>query len=430
MTSSVWDTPTNDEGLLLDYARRTDKRRKGRRAVRIYLSRLKPHNRREHHLRIAASTFEVLIRKFDGALFKLFNKDLVVVCNGAQVSDIDACVLRIRYLFSEDPLFRDGEADDGDDPFCDWYDLENDYPQFLAQAEQIAEERTRHDTQSATQVSEDQRPKRHDGPPLGAPELASVIGSILNADLSSMLRRQPVCAVVRGQKPQALFNELYISVETLRQTLMPTHDLLGNRWLFQELTRHLDRRMMHLLTHRKHSAINHAFSLNLNIETLVSTEFLEFDAALNSATKRTIVVELQFFDVVADLKNYHFARGFLHDRGYRICLDGATCLSLPLIDREQLGLDLIKMQWNKELVDHSTGRQDSDLRRAAGALTPGRLILYRCDSEDALEFGRSLGVTMYQGYQIDRMLTASPSRAETVQAMTKARARHRAATRA
>ena len=428
MVHNVWDTPTDDEGLLLDYAHRIGKRRKGRRAVRIHLSRLKPHNRREHHLRIAASTFETLIRKFDGAIFKLFNKDLVVICTGAQVADIDDCVLRVRYLFSEDPLFRDDEGAE-DDPFCDWYDLETEYPQFLAQAEQIAEEKTQQETQRAVQVSEDQRPKRHGGPPLGAPQLAAVIGSILNADLSSMLRRQPICAVVRGQKPQMLFNELYISVETLRQTLMPTHDLLGNRWLFQELTRHLDRRMMHLLTHRKHAAINSAFSLNLNIETLVSPEFLEFDAELNSAAKRTIVVELQLFDIVADLKNFYFARGFLHDRGYRLCLDGTSCLSLPLVNREQLGLDLIKMQWSRELAEHATGRQDADLRRAAETLTPERLILYRCDSEEAMEFGRSLGITMYQGFHVDRMLATKPSREETVQALSDGRARHRAATR-
>ncbi len=429
MAHSVWDTPTDDEGLLLDYARRIDKRRKGRRAVRIYLSRLKPHNRREHHLRIAGSTFEALVRKFDGAIFRLFNNDLVVICNGAQVADIDDCVLRVRYLFSEDPLFRDDEGAE-DDPFCDWYDMENDYPQFLAQAEQIAEERTSQETQRTAEVSEDQRPKRHGGPPLGAPQLAAVINSILNADLSSMLRRQPVCAVVRGQKPELLFNELYISVETLRQTLMPTHDLLGNRWLFQELTRHLDRRMMHLLTHRRHAAVNNPFSLNLNIETLVSPEFLEFDDALNSAAKRTIVVELQLFDIMADLKNFYFAHGFLHDRGYRLCLDGVSFLSLPLVDREKLGIDLIKMQWNRELAEHATDQQNTDLRRAAETLTPERLILYRCDSEEAIEFGRSLGITMYQGYHVDRMLTTKPSRKETVQALSEARARHRAATRA
>ena len=78
----------NEDSVLLDYARRLNKFRKSRRAVRIFVSRLRPHNRRDHHLRIVASTFEPLIRKFDGAIFHLYNQDMVVICNGAKVSDI------------------------------------------------------------------------------------------------------------------------------------------------------------------------------------------------------------------------------------------------------------------------------------------------------------------------------------------------------
>ncbi len=66
------------EAALLDFVERLRKFTKGRRAVHLRLSRLRPYNRRAHHLRIATTTFDELIRDFDGALFRLCNNDLVV----------------------------------------------------------------------------------------------------------------------------------------------------------------------------------------------------------------------------------------------------------------------------------------------------------------------------------------------------------------
>ena len=138
MSRPAWEPLPDEDSVLLDYARRLDKFRAGRRAVRLYLSRLRPHNRREQHLRIAASTFDLLLSKFDGALFRLHDSDMVVVCNGASVADIDDCVLRLRYMFGDDPLFQDEDekgAPGVADPFCTWYDLGKDYPAFLDAAE-------------------------------------------------------------------------------------------------------------------------------------------------------------------------------------------------------------------------------------------------------------------------------------------------------
>ncbi|MCW9002571.1 MAG: EAL domain-containing protein, partial [Rhodospirillales bacterium] len=46
---------TGQEGLLLDYIQRLEQHKKGRHAVHIHLSRLKPFNRRDHHIRAATS---------------------------------------------------------------------------------------------------------------------------------------------------------------------------------------------------------------------------------------------------------------------------------------------------------------------------------------------------------------------------------------
>ncbi len=142
-----------------------------------------------------------------------------------------------------------------------------------------------------------------------------------------------------------------------------------------------------------------------------------------------IVIELQLFDVYADLGDFLFARDFLHERGYRFCLDATTHMSLPLIDRAALGFDLVKLLWQNDLADQFRGSRGQALRSAAEKVGIERLILARCDSEQALEAGETLGITLYQGHLLDEMLARNVTRQDKVEALTDALTRHRAASR-
>jgi EAL domain-containing protein (putative c-di-GMP-specific phosphodiesterase class I) len=422
------------EAALLDFVERLRKFTEGRRAVHLRLSRLRPYNRRAHHLRIAATVFDRLVRDYDGALFRLFNDDLVVICDGASVADIDHAVLHLRYLFSEDPFLKHDE--NGDTRFCAWFDLEEDYLDLMNLAQRMVSAQTQHaqrknersDEGPASKYEEESEEEAPQSP-LDPPNLAALEQAIAQADLSTIVRRQPICAVVPDRKPEPVYYEIYTSIASLRETLMPDIDMQANQWLFQELTKHLDRRMISYLAQGDDATLRQAFSVNLNVSTLLSPEFLDFDEALNSGTRGGIVIELQLFDVFADLGNFLFARDFLHERGYKFCLDGTTHMSMPLINREDLGFDLVKLQWSPDLFDQLQGFRGNGLRQAARDMGAERLILNRCDSEQALEVGQSLGITLYQGHLLDDMLSNNITRQDTIEALTDALGRHRAATR-
>ena len=66
---------------------------------------------------------------------------------------------------------------------------------------------------------------------------------------------------------------------------------------------------------------------------------------------------------------------------------------------------------------------------AAEKMGSERLILARCDSEQALEVGDSLGITLYQGHLLDEMVARNITRQESIEALTDALQRHRAASR-
>jgi EAL domain-containing protein (putative c-di-GMP-specific phosphodiesterase class I) len=393
------------EHLLLEYVQRLAKFLDGRRAVIIHLSRLRPNNRRDHHIRIAANTFETLVKQFDGHLFQLTNADIVFICKGASVAALDEAVMRVRYLFSEDPLANDFD-DDGPGRFASWYDIARQYDDFLAAVRGLHEENTKRQKRLQA-ITGQAGGELGTKPPLNPKSLAELIDSIQRADLSNVLRRQAVCALAAEGPPKPVFREIYVSIADLAAAIMPRYDLAGDRWLFHYLTQTLDKRVLTMLKRNDDKTTSNAFSLNLNVSTLLSPIFLEFDASLRTGTRGAIVLELDKADIYSDLGAYLFARDFVKERGYRVCLDGVTELTLPFIDRERLGLDLVKIFWNPEMVGDARTERATAFRQSIERVGKARTILARCESESAIQFGQSLGVMLFQGRHIDRLLASA-----------------------
>lgn len=399
-----------DEAQLADHAHRLSRFPTGWRAVYIHLSNLRAQNRQEHHQRMAAASFEQLIRRFDGRLFRLENADFVFACKGAEVSDIEAVVDKLRALFSEDPVALSGDT--GGARFTTWFDIgsppERDAFKQLAD-ELYARSEERRERERLGRGEDGQsvgiaRPQETTGPL--TPELLGRLEEALGRmDIRGLIRRQPICAVIPGNEPKLVFNELFIAMAELKRQLMPGVDLFADSSLFQRLTQSLDKRVLAALPDMK-SDLERAFSLNVNVSTLLSPEFLAFDMQLRAATKKAVVFELQTADIFSDMGAYMFAREFIHDRGYRFCVDGLTHLTFPLVNREDLGVDLKKMYWAPDLSDEGQDARCEKIRKSVAQAGAARVILCRVDDEDAVAFGQSLGISLFQGRYIDQLLSS------------------------
>lgn len=397
------------EDLLLDYAERLERHVAGRRAVHVHLSLLRSHNRRQHHLRIAAGNFDALIARHDGQCFQLQNGDLIVVVKDCSVAQIDEVILKLRYLFSDDPLAQDEEEDDGSQlRFCSWYELAQDYGRFVALARRM------HDLAHSLAASggvgegegegaaEEEAPRE----PLDPERLGKLEKAIRGSDISTLMRRQAVCLIARGQSPKPVFNEIYVSIEELRRRVLPEVNLTASRWLFMHLTEALDLRLLKALPELE-ADVKLSTSLNLNVNTLLSEQFLSFDRLLRHYTKKSMIVELQLSDVFSDFGSYQFAREFARDRGYKVCIDGLTHLSLPMVRRDELNADMLKMIWSPDLLEDTDRKRRARIREAIDRSGATRVVLCRCDNQQAIAFGESVGITMYQGRYIDRLVKAN-----------------------
>lgn len=107
MSSPVMSRPgkgPSQEYLLLDHLNRLGQSREERIGLHVHLSRLKPYNRKEHHTRVAAATFDSLIQAYEGQTFVLSNSDIFLTCKGAPAAEVDTTIAKVRFLFSDDLL--------------------------------------------------------------------------------------------------------------------------------------------------------------------------------------------------------------------------------------------------------------------------------------------------------------------------------------
>ena len=399
--------PGQQETALLDYLQRLSKSTAGRRALHLRLSMLRPQNRQARRLHIAAVALEPLVNAAEGTLFRLQNDDFVILCKDASPTAISDAVRDVAALFTGDPAVEDAEKETS--KFFQNYDLAAAYTRFVSVIRELLEAAI-----AEAESGQDAKPAQGETTfkrLLDPKTLGSMQAAIARADLSNVIRRQLVCAVLPGHPPKPVFSEVFTSMAALREILTPGIDIHGNPWLFRDLTAHLDRRVLSFLGHKDDSTLSKAFSINMNVASLAAQEFLNFDQRLSNEARETVVIELQLVDIMSDLDSFFFSRNFLRSRKYRFCLDGLTYQTLPLINSERLGFDLVKIIWSPELHELAVAK-DPALLLAVKAIGAKRIILIRCDDEVAFETGKLLGSSLYQGFLIDKLLKEAMAKAK------------------
>ena len=389
------------EELLLDYLLHLEKHKTGQRAVYIQLSMLQRHNRRDHHVRLAADTFSQLIKSKKGQLFILKNLDIFFAYRGECHDDVETSIFKLRYLFSEDP-FLESKIENLKQPFQRYFNVERDFKNMVYFI--------RNNTRPAIQNQEKRQkinPPSHQlkceqDKQLTPQSLGALAQALKNTDLTNMIRSETICGLVGHAVPQILINELFISIETLGETLIPGINLKNRKWLYYHLTEIIDKRMLATLRKSNHLFGKGDICLNLNVSTLLSQEFALFDDKLLASERNTVIVNLQLIDILSNLSEFATAREYAKYRDYRICIDGLTHETLNLINTERLGTDLVKITWSSEGLESAYKNNLSGLFNTMG--TP-RVILCQCNNKEAIDFGHKFGIGMFQGLYIEKIIT-------------------------
>jgi len=408
-------TVTKDAELkLVDAAGGINNESSSWRAVWFRFDQLLEQYRSDYQIQIAVNLLGDLLAAHQGGVYVCVDRTIILLCRNVTKGQLDKAIFQLRYLFMDDPLAYDPGGDENRE-FCRIYDLGAEYAEFyqfcrkkLSQAsrtEQQAEQQTQQQAQAFTAPP----PEAVQDPGAGIraftpTRLAHIEHDLNKADLSRVFRRQPICAVTAEYDVRRVFDEYYIHINHLRQMLRAETDFLSNRWLFRYLTQLLDVRMLDMLTAGPMRYFESPVSLNFNIESILSRKFKEFDSAVKPLVKVSIVIEIQVGDVFADMAGFVAARNLLQRLGYRVCLDGLTSLSITQIDRERLGFDLAKLQWNADFATDIAAEENQAILRAIRNCGPNRVILCRCDTRQAVSYGQAMGINLFQGRFLDRII--------------------------
>ncbi len=387
----------NSETRLLDFIAKTRDSASGYYVVHFKFSELQDHYKNEYQLKISVNIINDILREADGYVFITSDFDIFVFCKSILPNVVKKVIFQLRYLYMDDQLAYYDEGRENPE-FCNTYELRISWNELfnIAKAKLEALE---------SKIEKENYPTimHADDGTLTPIKLADVEQELGKTNIAHAFRSQPVCAA-KHDGFKTIFSEAYINIGALSSQLKTRVDLLSNRTLFRYLTQVLDRKMLEFIAKNSRKHLQSALSINLNIETLLSQSFAEFDKTIDEDFKKNIVVEINLGDVFADMQGFIAARKILQTAGYRICLDGLTNLSLLQIDRETLGFDLAKIFWNADLQSDVKRKQNKELSNAVKRCGAGRVILARCDSKDAIYYGQSIGISLFQGRYIDSLL--------------------------
>lgn len=389
------------EHKLLETLQFLEKKPAGFCALHVHFSQLQPTNRRSDYITIAERAFDLVTLAHNADLFVLGNYDVFLTAPVGKIADIDSALARVKTLFQADPLIHQ-QTDLGESAFVTWYDLEEDFPFFKEAVVSTALAAKRESLRNGGSALEAEKltPKNLD-------QIAKMFRSL---DVRPLMRHQSAIQILANGKGRLLFREYYVSIGDLAKVVAPGYDLTADRWLFQYLTTILDQRILHMLRSQSMDDLPRTVSVNLNLQTIYSKDFQQFDQFVGNQADR-LILEFQPVDVFNDLTLFHESRAMLQGRGYKVLVDGLQTLSLDFYDPSLLQADFYKIAWGDRLGATTTQEGVSEMRDLIHSMGADKVIMSHVDSEEAVRFGLQLGIQRFQGFFVDRLVEAMTQKA-------------------
>jgi EAL domain-containing protein (putative c-di-GMP-specific phosphodiesterase class I) len=379
-------------------------------AIHFNLDRLMEQFKSDYQVKIAINLIHDMLKGYEGGIYQLVDNGIIVMAGELEKHVHDKLIFQLRYLYMDDPIAYYENGEENAD-FATSYDLRREWQPFMDMCTRRMAVLVRKTSSSERATKEitaddasDERRKLGARNDLSASKLADIERDLDRMDIQRVLRRQPICAVLPNHTMRRVFDELYVHISHLRQVLKSDVDFFSDRWLFKYFTGVLDQIMLDTIVQNPVRFLESPVSVNMNVETIISHRFDQFDNAIKPSAKVAMVVEIPVVDVFADMVGFTTARKHLQKLGYRVCLDGVSTDNFTMLDREKLGVDLVKLQWNADVESDLNSPHNQSLIKSVQAMGSNRVILCRCDNKQAVQYGQALGISLFQGRYIDSVL--------------------------
>ncbi len=283
------------------------------------------------------------------------------------------------------------EDDQGNDQFVARYDLEVDSALAIGMAQDL----------KASAGETLRRPPPATGLPSMTPvQLDYVQKQLASTNIIPFVKDQVAMRINPGASDAAIeFFEFFLSVGDLQRAIMPDINIFADRWLFQDLSRTMDLRMLETVVRAPHARQCKTLSLNLNLETVATLAFEKF--LERSPDNQKLIVEVQAIDVLANIRTYFDVCDVISGMGHSLLIDGLNPTTLQMLDVGRLEPDYAKIMWAPEFTDLLNPDSNKTASKMIDEVGPEKIVLARCDSQDAMAWGLKSGIRIFQGHFLD-----------------------------
>lgn len=374
------------EKYLLEAMERIARNPFGYDVLYVNVSKLKPKNRHPEFVKIFARLFDSVVGSARGQFFVLSNGDFVILAKNITPELVEEAVQKLRQGLSSDPIVH---GKDGTE-FARVIHFPEEFTSFYEYIEKRI-------------LTPDERLEEIDFKrPIEAKDVDDVTENLDAADVSDIVKRQSVLRVLGAGKFKVLFQEFFVAVKDLSFNFDPNLDLVANRWLFMYLSQTLDKKVLSAMPAAELQKWPEYISMNLNLSSVFSREFVEF-AKNFLRGERKLIVEVKLMDVFNNLPLYFEAKEILHRGGNKLLIDEVDTAALKMLNIKRLEPDFVKIFY-EPLLEYDLNNEN--LRKNISEVGRENVILAKCADEKALKWGVRYGITAFQGPFMDSLEVA------------------------
>lgn len=386
-------------------------------ALYLKVSETKKNERAQTVKNISAMIAPVL-KISGGAKFFLLNGDIVVIYPRQLKILLERVIFKITFFVSET----------APEDFATFYDLKENLPEFFDYIKKQVSKVLKKEGDEEVYVDADEPPdfseyysddlaidlytsndmiptelkktaeeiqKEEDRSILTPLMLAELDNVTHNMDFHPFVKMNPVLRINQQGKEQVM-EEVAINVADFRGDLLPEIDLTKAPWLFFCITQHFDREVLKMMQLGNLAIPKQDIILNLNITSLLSSDFLPFDNLFSYEEKSKITISLMIEDIFSNMPAFTIAQSFLKTCGYKLCIAGLYYSVLPFTNITRFQPDFIRLRWSPVLATLSQ-QSDNELHRNLDKIGKHKIILEDVNSASIFYVGKELGIELLKG---------------------------------
>jgi len=383
------------ERVLADATERMMRSPQGKLAVVLHMSQMAPAGPRPHHVRVARGVLQDCAQRSAGQVFALRNSDLVLLCTAAR----------------DRPQAEAGRSPEGLKRFVEeLFAAEMRDPSRLVSAWRLDQEAASFQAYLTARAADArQAAAQTDDLPTTSQGLADFEQIAMQLPIAGFMVQQTGVSVSTDRRLDfaarlaPCFRALRISMAPLKLPVSVT-EALADPFMVRHLTISLEMRLLrrmhddlYTLSRRGRSDPAGRIPVHINIspKTIFSPAFARV-ARLARAVGQRIGVEISLLQACADIGVLEHVRTLLDLAEMELIL-GPIDKSTLTLSRDFLPAPhWVKLLWSPGLADIT-----ADPRGHAATILAGigvdRVVLEGVDSEQAMAWGQSFGVTRFQG---------------------------------